>query len=64
VQGDPSLEQAIDSVGRAGGALDVLLHQDDRGALGPDALERVVDLIHDERREPERDLVAEQELRI
>src|SRR5436309_9497123 len=47
VQGDPSLEQAIDSIGRAGGALDVLLDQDDRGALGPDAPERLVDLIDD-----------------
>src|SRR5207245_3947630 len=64
VQGDASLEQAIDSVGRAGGALDVLLDQDDRGALGPDAPERLVDLIDDEWCEPERDLVAEQELRI
>src|SRR3989442_15614407 len=64
VQGDPSLEQAIDSVGRAGGALDVLLDQDDRSAPGPDAPGRPENLIDEDRPDPERDLVPEQELRI
>src|SRR5207245_10202740 len=63
VQGDPSLEQAIDSIGRAGGALDVLLDQADRGALGPDAPQRPVDLIAAARRAPERDLAAAPERR-
>src|SRR5438552_12455641 len=64
VQGHPPLEQAIDSIGRAGGALDVLLDQDDRGALVPDASERHVDLIDDEGGQAERDLVAQEKLRI
>src|SRR5262249_8426271 len=64
LQRDASLQEAIDAVRRAGRALDVLLDQHDRGALRPDPCERGVDLLDDHRRQTERDLVAEQELRI
>ena len=51
-------------VGHAEDELGELLHQQDRGARGRDRLHLLVELLDDQRREPHRQLVEQQQRRI
>ena len=59
-----ALRKAVDAVRHLHRLDDVLLDHDDRGALRLDRRKRGIDVADDHRREAERDLVAEQQLRV
>ena len=59
-----ALEHADDAIGDGGGPRQVLLDEDQRGALGDHVRERAVDILDRQRREAERDLVEQQQARV
>src|SRR5579884_52824 len=56
---DAPFLEAVDAIGSPHRLYDVLLDQDDAGALGLDSRQRRVDVGDDDRRKPEADLVTE-----
>ena len=64
VEADAALLDEDDAVGDGGGDVERLLHDDHRVALCLESLDDVEQRVHDERREAERELVDEQELRL
>ena len=63
-QRDPTLEQAVDAIGDLECLVDVLLDDEDRRALRLDDRDGLVHLLDDDRRQPERDLVEQQQSRV
>ena len=64
VERDAALLEAIEARGRVERAVDVLLDDDERRALAADGAEPRIDVADDDRRQAERQLVAQQEARV